>query len=138
MRILTDQLRLDYPKEQHSPHLLTKDELAQQVQRYVATFHLNFITSAKIQSSVYNQSTRRWTIKFQTPSGQRVAVSKHLVQATGVRSQKSYWPLVPDECLYKGINLHSVEFKNGDELKKQGVKVRYIPHVLNFILNNVP
>ncbi|RSL82867.1 hypothetical protein CEP51_004883 [Fusarium floridanum] len=113
---------MNYPKEQHSPHLLTKDELAQQVQRYVATFHLSFIASAKIQSTVYNQSTRRWTIKFQTPSGQRVAVSKHLVQATGVRSQKPYLPLVPDECLYKGINIHSVDFRNGDELKKQGVK----------------
>ncbi|RSL96375.1 hypothetical protein CEP52_011498 [Fusarium oligoseptatum] len=117
---------MSYPKEQQLPHLLTKDELAQQVQRYVAAFHLNFITSAKIQSTFYNQSTRRWTIKFQTPSGQRVAVSKHLVQATGVRSQKPYLPLVPNECLYQGINIHSVEFKNGNELKKQGVKVRYI------------
>ncbi|KAI8723125.1 hypothetical protein NCS52_00167600 [Fusarium sp. LHS14.1] len=113
---------INYPNELHSPHLLTKNELAQHVKRYVAAFHLNFITSAKIKSTAYNQSTNRWTIRFQTPGGPHTAVSKHLVQATGVRSQKPYRPLVIDEGIYKGISIHSVAFKNGNELKNRGVK----------------
>ncbi|EEU40655.1 uncharacterized protein NECHADRAFT_76016 [Fusarium vanettenii 77-13-4] len=49
-------------------------------------------------------------------------ISKHLVQATGVRSQKPHRPLVIDEGIYKGISIHSVAFKNGNELKNRGVK----------------
>ncbi|UPK90971.1 hypothetical protein LCI18_001906 [Fusarium solani-melongenae] len=113
---------MSYPKELRSPHLLTKDELAQQVRRYVSSFDLNFITSAKIQSTVYDQSAKRWTIKFLTPGGPQTAVSKHLVQATGVRSQKPYLPYIIDEGIYKGISMHSVAFRNGNELKNQGVK----------------
>lgn len=128
-RRLTGIIRLGYPKELQWPHLLTKDELAQQVLRYVSSFDLNFITSAKIQSTVYDQSAKRWTIKFQAPSGPHIAVSKHLVQATGVRSQKPHLPCIIDECIYMGISMHSVAFKNGSELKKQGVKVRYTPRV---------
>lgn len=123
-RKLTGITRLGYPKELQSPHLLTKDELAQQVRRYVSSFDLNFITSAKIQSVVYDQSAKRWTIKFQTPSGPQKAVSKHLVQATGVRSQKPHLPCIIDEGIYKGISMHSVTFRNGNKLKNQGVKVR--------------
>ncbi|KAJ4312693.1 hypothetical protein N0V84_009799 [Fusarium piperis] len=113
---------MTYPKELQSPHLLTKDELAQQVRRYVTSFHLNYITSAKIESTVYNQSTERWIIKFRTPNGRRVAVSKHLVQATGIRSQIPHLPSIADDGMYEGISVHSVGFRNGDELKKQGVK----------------
>ncbi|KAM0429243.1 hypothetical protein ACHAPT_006457 [Fusarium lateritium] len=113
---------MTYAKELQSPHLLTKDELAQHLRRYVSTFHLNFITSANVQSTVYDQSTKRWTIKFQTPSGQHTAVCKHLVQATGIGSQKPNLPSIADQHLYEGISIHSQSYKNGNELKKKGVK----------------
>ncbi|KAL1629247.1 hypothetical protein SLS56_005470 [Neofusicoccum ribis] len=113
---------MTYAKELQSPHLLTKDELAEQVRRYVAAFNLNIITSAKIQSTVYDQSARRWTVMFQTPAGHRTAVSKHLVQATGIGSQKIYLPPIADDHLYKGISLHSAHYKNAQELKEKGAK----------------
>ncbi|KAL0261575.1 hypothetical protein SLS55_003005 [Diplodia seriata] len=111
-----------YDKHLQYPHLLTRDDLADQVRRYVAAFNLNVITSTQIKSTLYDQSSQRWTITFQTPAGQRTAVSKHLVQATGIGSQKPYLPPIADRHLYKGISLHSAQYKSAAKLKEQGVK----------------
>ncbi|RTE77631.1 hypothetical protein BHE90_007863 [Fusarium euwallaceae] len=113
---------ITYDKELQAPHLLTKDELAEQVRRFVSAFNLNVITSAQIKSTIYNQSTQRWTVKFQTPAGMRTAVSKHLVQATGIASQKPYLPSVANKRLYKGINIHSTAYRSAKNLGEQGVK----------------
>ncbi|KAL1630648.1 hypothetical protein SLS54_000519 [Diplodia seriata] len=121
-------LRYDcYDKHLQYPHLLTRDDLADQVRRYVAAFNLNVITSAQIKSTLYDQSSQRWTITFQTPAGQCTAVAKHLVQATGIGSQKPYLPRIADRHLYRGISLHSAQFKSAAKLKEQGVKVRLRP-----------
>jgi cation diffusion facilitator CzcD-associated flavoprotein CzcO len=110
----------DYEKK---PELLSREDLASQVRRYVAAFNLNMITSAQIQSTQYNPSTKRWLIKFQTPAGQRTAISKHVVMATGIGSQKMNLPSIADEHLYKGISMHSVQYKNAEQLKAKGAKV---------------
>lgn len=102
------------------------------MRRYVAAFHLNMITSAKIQSTIYDQSARRWTVKFQTPSGLHTVVSKHLVQATGLGSQKPYLPPIADSHLYKGISVHSAEYKSATQLREQGVKVSHFEDLTIF------
>ena len=81
------------------------------------------ITSVKIVSTWYEQSTQRWIVKFDSPAGLRTAVSKHLVQATGIASQKPYLPLIADQNKYRGISIHSTQFKNGKELADKGAKV---------------
>ncbi|KAK1783184.1 hypothetical protein QBC45DRAFT_389074 [Copromyces sp. CBS 386.78] len=113
---------MDYAEELTGKHMLTRNDLAGQVRRYVEAFNLNMITSAKIKSTVYDGSSKRWIIKFQTPSGQRTAIAKHVVQATGVSSQKPYIPGMADSQLYKGVSIHSELFKSGKELKAKGVK----------------
>lgn len=70
-----------------------------------------------------DKSTKRWIINFETPAGERTAVAKHLVQATGLGSQVPYRPKIADEHLYKGISIHSTQYKNGKELKDKGAKV---------------
>ncbi|KAM5368983.1 hypothetical protein ACJZ2D_009292 [Fusarium nematophilum] len=111
---------ITFDKDLQAPHLLTKDELAEQVRRFASGFNLNIITSAEILSTVYDQTSRRWSVKFQTPSGVCTAVSKHLVQATGIGSQKPYLPAISDEKLYKGISIHSEDFKSGKDLAQKG------------------
>ncbi|TQB67870.1 hypothetical protein MPDQ_004495 [Monascus purpureus] len=115
-----------YDKELQTPHLLTKDDLAAQVRRYVAAFNLNIITSAQILSTQYDQLSQRWTVKFQTPAGQRTAVSRHLVQATGLGSQKPYLPPMKDEGLYKGTRVHSAQYRNAKEFTDQGAKTALV------------
>ncbi|KAH7015831.1 hypothetical protein EDB80DRAFT_761691 [Ilyonectria destructans] len=113
---------MTYDKELQSPHLLSRDELAEQVRRYVSTFNLNIITSVKIQSTTYNQSAKQWVVKFETPAGQRTAVSKHIVQATGIGSQQVYLPPMEDTGQYKGISIHSAQYTNAKKLTEQGAK----------------
>ncbi|KAM0438630.1 hypothetical protein ACHAPT_001383 [Fusarium lateritium] len=113
---------ITYDKELQAPHLLTKDDLAEQVRRFVSAFDLNIITSAQIKSTIYDRSTQRWTVKFQTPAGLRTAIAKHLVQATGIASQKPYVPSIADENLYRGVNIHSTAYKSGKDLGEKGVK----------------
>ncbi|KUI67911.1 putative indole-3-pyruvate monooxygenase YUCCA10 [Cytospora mali] len=118
----TDMAYMSYPKELRYPHMLTKDELAGQVRKYVAGFNLNVITSAKIKATQYDKPAKRWIVKFETPTGEHTAVSKHLVQATGIGSQKPYLPSIADGQLYKGISVHSAQYKNAKELRERGAK----------------
>jgi len=110
---------MTYDKELQGAHHLTKDELAQQVRRYVETFKLNIVTSADITRTT-QLPDKRWQIEFRTPTGEYTVIAKHLVQATGIASQMPYKPPMADEDLYKGIRIHSSQFKNGNQLKSQG------------------
>ncbi|KAK3390053.1 hypothetical protein B0H63DRAFT_492691 [Podospora didyma] len=118
-----DMPYLPYDKESLGSRLLLRHDLAEQVRRYIDTFHLNVIHSATVQSTVYDKSAKRWTVKFQTAAGSIItAVSKHLVQATGIGSQKPYIPAMKDSHLYKGISLHSKTYTNARDLVNSGVK----------------
>ncbi|PYI09585.1 monooxygenase [Aspergillus sclerotiicarbonarius CBS 121057] len=111
-----------YDKELQSPHLLTRQDLASQVRRYVESFNLNAIHSVQVQWTEYDEVTKKWSITFKTPAGQRKAVSKHLVLATGIGSQKPHMPQMADPHLYKGVSLHSADYKNAKLLREQGAK----------------
>ncbi|KAL2178463.1 uncharacterized protein P884DRAFT_198332 [Thermothelomyces heterothallicus CBS 202.75] len=109
-----------YDKELQTPHCLTRDDLAEQVRRYVEAFHLNVVNSAEITRTT-QMPDKRWRVEFRTPKGAYTVTAKHLVQATGFGSQKPYNPPMADEELYKGIRIHSAQFKNGRQLRAQGV-----------------
>ncbi|KAJ4397789.1 hypothetical protein N0V93_002026 [Gnomoniopsis smithogilvyi] len=117
---------MTYDKDLQTPHLLTKDELGDQVHKYVETFQLNSINSAKILFTKYDGQTKKWTVNIQTPSGNRSITCKQLVQATGFGSQKPYLPQITDSHVYKGISIHSTQFKSGRELKERGIKTALI------------
>ncbi|KAK7920060.1 hypothetical protein PG985_008082 [Apiospora marii] len=114
---------LKYNTELQFPHMLTKDELAGHVQRYVETFNLNMITAAKIMHTRYDTKAKRWTVTIQTPGHFTTVTSKHLVQATGLGSQKPYMPPMQNPELFKGISIHSGGYKNPKQLSDKGVKV---------------
>ena len=114
---------MPYDKALRDSHLLTRSELASQVRQYVEALKLNMVTSAQIQSTQYDPSTERWILKFRTPAGQRTAISKHLVLATGLGSQQMNIPQIADSHLYQGISVHSAQYQNAKQLAKQGAKV---------------
>ena len=109
-----------YDKELQSPHLLTKDELAQQVRRYVKAFQLNIITSAEIIETT-QLPDKRWSVKFKSSAGVYNIIAHHLVQATGFGSQKPNLPTTKDEPLFSGISIHSKYYKSAKQLQNQGV-----------------
>ncbi|RGP81289.1 putative flavo involved in k+ transport [Fusarium longipes] len=90
------RVKKDYEKQYQGEHLRSKDELADQLRRFISSFKLNVITSAHIQSTLYNKPTKRWIMKVRTPTVIFYTSAKHLVQATGIASQKSYVPSMID------------------------------------------
>ncbi|KAF5987671.1 K+ transport flavoprotein [Fusarium coicis] len=117
-----DMPYMSYPEELQGLHRLSKDELANHLAQYVTSFNLNVITSATIKSTVYDTSSTKWTIELQTPAGVVTVTAKQLIQATGVSSQKPYVPNIANAEVYKGISIHSSDYKNGRALVEQGVK----------------
>ncbi|KAK3349696.1 monooxygenase [Lasiosphaeria hispida] len=114
---------IPYPKHLHTPHMLTRDELASQVRLLISTFNLNLINSSTITSTTFSLTTKTWTIHFTTPLGPRFATAKHLVQATGIASQSPYTPPISHPDRYQGISLHSVSYKSAQStLASHGAK----------------
>lgn len=119
-------LLLEFRKELQSPHHLTKSDLVDHLRQYSKDFHLNVLLSATIQSSAYSLSEKKWTIEFGIGNDNETKIisSKHLVQATGIGCGKPYLPPMQDENIYKGISLHSSNYRNTQLLVEKGVKVR--------------
>ncbi|KAK7538212.1 uncharacterized protein J3D65DRAFT_621335 [Phyllosticta citribraziliensis] len=102
--------------------ILTRDDLASHLKKYVQDFQLNVITSVKIESTHYHQEKKKWVVKFKIGNNPavRTAVSKHLVQATGFGSQKPYQPTLANVESYQGVNIHSHHYKDPAWLKHHG------------------
>ncbi|CAD0083690.1 unnamed protein product [Aureobasidium vineae] len=111
---------LGYPSELQD-RLLTKTDLSAHIKRYARTFDLDYIGSVKIIQTTLNKGGE-WHIKFQTPSGMSTATARHLVQATGIGSQKPYLPPMTNEHAYRGLSMHSSHYENAQKLKAQGIK----------------
>lgn len=113
---------LHYPS--HLPVILTRDDLADHMKNYAAAFHLNILNSSSVEGSSFNAASGTWTVLVRTPSGNKVVKAKHLVQSTGIGGAKPYIPELPGAGSYKGINIHSAEYKNPKTLSDKGAKVR--------------
>ncbi|KAG9566874.1 hypothetical protein KCU71_g3187, partial [Aureobasidium melanogenum] len=112
---------LRYPDELQG-QMLTRNDLAAHVRNYAQTFKLDIINSAEIIQTTQGEDGQ-WQIKFRTADRREVvATARHLVQATGIGSQKPYVPPMTEREAYKGTSLHSSEYKNAVELKAQGIK----------------
>ncbi|SCO54174.1 probable flavoprotein involved in K+ transport [Fusarium fujikuroi] len=101
---------------------LKRDVLAEQLKLYVEEFQLNIVTESSIQWTAYDSASEKWKIRIRTPRGEMTATARHLVQATGVASQKPYLPLADDAKIYKGFSLHSSTYKNPAQLQEKGIK----------------
>ena len=103
---------------------MSRDDLANQCIRFAKTFDLSVLLSTTIKSIKQDPTSKKWTLVLNTPFGERTVVVKHVVQATGVGSRLPYVPELKKDEEYKGVILHSSQYKNGEMLKKMGVKVR--------------
>lgn len=112
-----------------SPYRLSKHDVAEQLQKYTESFGLNVITGARIHKTVYNVTENLWTfqVAIEGQDDYTTVVCKHLVQATGLGSGKPNLPLIKDAHLYRGLQMHSAQYRKANSLKETGAKVRYLP-----------
>jgi cation diffusion facilitator CzcD-associated flavoprotein CzcO len=114
-----------YEKELQSPHRLNKHDVTAHLRQYSSKFNLNVVSSARIQSSIYNTGKKKWTITFKIHGGNesKTIVCQHLVQATGLGCGKPNIPPIEGENRYQGTSVHSAQYRSAQLLKDQGVKV---------------
>ncbi|KAK5630554.1 hypothetical protein RRF57_006269 [Xylaria bambusicola] len=114
---------LRYRKELRTPHKLTKSDIAEHLIQYAEELHLNVLLSATVQSTIFDQSEKKWTIILKLADRSRkIITSKHFIQATGFGCGKPYVPPIPGKDLYKGVIIHSSQYRNPQILAKNGVK----------------
>lgn len=115
---------LPYPSD--LPVVLERDHLAEHMRNYAAAFHLNVLGSSAVEACSFRRATRTWTLRVRTPSGTKVVRARHLVQCTSVGGSKPYMPSLPGAEAYKGVSIHSAEYKNPGTLSAKGAKVSNI------------
>lgn len=93
------------------------------MRRFASEFNLeeDVLHSTTVRSTAYDSERKVWTVTL-SPSGKTIEC-KHMVLCTGIGSWAPDMPEIPGREAYKGVSIHSAEYKNGRELAGQGVKV---------------
>ncbi|KAI5917447.1 hypothetical protein F4810DRAFT_704905 [Camillea tinctor] len=109
-----------YPDEY--PVYLTRENLADHLENFAQKFQLNVQLSTTVEATEYDEKAQTWHVKLNTPHGTKLVSCKQLVLATGAGCQIPWKPPVKNAEKYRGISVHSVEFKSANLLKQQGAK----------------
>lgn len=111
----------EYPDD--VPMLPDRQQLADHMKRYAAAFRLNMLNSTTIKHTSYDLAAKRWTVKLNTPAGERMVRARCFVQSTGIGCVRPHVPDIPGRGGYRGISVHSAQFWSAKQLKEKGVKV---------------
>lgn len=133
-----DSTRLHTPREySHLPfdrtftgdkyqEFLTKDDLAQGYQDWSKKFGVDqhIWTESKLESGVWDDAERRWTLKIKRKELQEQVHSRFVIMATGAGGQVPFMPDLPGRDRFQGIVLHSQQYRSSKAWRgKRGIVV---------------
>ncbi|TDZ15099.1 putative indole-3-pyruvate monooxygenase YUCCA10 [Colletotrichum orbiculare MAFF 240422] len=103
---------------------LTRDELATQLGIFAEAFDLDrrILHAAHVTSTKYDKEGGKWVATVAEENRERVITSRCVVLATGAGFSGANVPDIPGRELFKGISIHSTQFKNAEELVQTGAK----------------
>ncbi|SNT64451.1 putative flavoprotein involved in K+ transport [Asanoa hainanensis] len=88
------------------PVYCPKDKIADWFESYAAAMELNVWTSAELTSSQFDEATGRWTLRVNTPEGERELHPRDVILATGAAGEPNI-PAVPGRDGFAGTSYHS-------------------------------
>jgi putative flavoprotein involved in K+ transport len=94
------------------PIYCPKDKIADWFESYASAMELNVWTSATMTENAFDESTGRWTIRVNTPGGERVLHPRDVVLATGAAGEPRV-PDVPGREMFEGTSYHSSQHSSG-------------------------
>ncbi|HEX5508256.1 MAG TPA: NAD(P)/FAD-dependent oxidoreductase [Pseudolabrys sp.] len=98
------------------PVYIPKDKLANWFEAYVEAMELNFWTGTELVAGSYDEANKCWQVTLRHKDGsERIMRPRHLVFATGVSSIPTYPKDVPGLDSFRGVKVHSGDFKNAEE-----------------------
>lgn len=113
---------------------LTRDELAAQIRAFAEEFDIDrrVIHGARVTATAYDQKNRSWTARIHDGRREREISCKCIVLSTGAGfSGINPLPDLPGRELFKGPSIHSIGYRNAEELVKSGAKVSSGNHELH-------
>ncbi|PMD38029.1 putative flavin-containing monooxygenase [Hyaloscypha variabilis F] len=104
---------------------LTKDDLAEGYQRWVAKYDINIWTGTTVVSGSWDSSNKKWTLRTKRDGKDEQSITgSFIVVAGGAGGQVPKMPEYPNREKFRGLVLHSAEYRNAFQWKgKRGVVV---------------
>lgn len=105
--------------------LLRRDELSSHMSRFASELDLNnrvMYQSTPI-STRYDEERKLWEFKIACPDGERQVSARYLILAHGGGYSGRFIPDIPRADIFKGSIQHSVDFRNAQDLVKNGAEV---------------
>ncbi|KAG8665102.1 hypothetical protein FPOAC2_14352 [Fusarium poae] len=106
------------------PYFLRGVDLAKGYRDYVKRYQLDVRTSNTVEKANWLKDSASWLIET-VCKGKRTAIgAKHIVFAMGAGGQQPKMPHIPNREAFKGISIHSKEYKSAKQWKgKKGVVI---------------
>ena len=96
------------------PIYSAKDKIANWFEFYAEAMELNVWTSAEMTDATYDEATSRWTLRVQTPQGERVIHPSDVILATGAAGEPNV-PDLPGRESFTGTAYHSSQHSAGEK-----------------------
>ncbi|CAN9225814.1 unnamed protein product [Alternaria alternata] len=112
-----------YPDE--ASDLLNRDELSSHMSQFASELDLNnrVMYQSTATSTTYNEERKIWESRIACSNGERRVSARYLVLAHGGGYSGRFIPNIPGADTFKGSIQHSVDFRNAENLVKDGAKV---------------
>ncbi|KAK3699630.1 hypothetical protein LTR37_016366 [Vermiconidia calcicola] len=106
------------------PYNLGMTDLAHGLRRFVTTFGINTMLSTTLQSGLYDEKTKRWTLELRRKGALVTLKAHHVVLAVGNMGVKPNMPHLPHRERFKGDVVHGIHWRNATPWRgKRGVCV---------------
>ncbi|KAH8816732.1 hypothetical protein F5884DRAFT_842242 [Xylogone sp. PMI_703] len=106
------------------PEFVGKSLVAAGHREHVKKFGINIWTATNMESSSWSEERRLWTCKLNRSGREVILTAHHLVFALGAGSLAPLTPQIAGREKFKGITLHSADYKSATDWKgKRGVVI---------------
>ncbi|KAF3332900.1 putative indole-3-pyruvate monooxygenase YUCCA10 [Carex littledalei] len=110
------------PHSETTPTYIPKSEFISYLDSYAERFHLRICFGRQVESALYDHKSGRWILKARNGDVLEEYVGRYLVVAAGENNEK----VVPDVNgleSFKGVAIHSSEYRTGSAFKGKDVLV---------------
>ncbi|PGH12145.1 hypothetical protein AJ79_04439 [Helicocarpus griseus UAMH5409] len=112
-----------FPAESY-PELLSRHDLAKGYKLWCDKLGINVWLSSQLKSGSRDEKKKKWNLVIRRKDGETRVSARHLVLSTGATGQDAAVPAFPGREKFKGLVLHSSEYKSASQWKgKSGVVV---------------
>ncbi|TFK75723.1 FAD/NAD-binding domain-containing protein [Pluteus cervinus] len=93
------------------------------LESYAKSLELNVWASSTVLNAIQDEISGKWRVKINRNGVESILTVTHLVFATGLGDKYPNIPKIPDQEKFRGITLHSTQFKRASDYEGKKVLV---------------